>query len=125
MSHMTLEQLQEIRGISAVKPSISVEELENKAPRTLLFGYDVDRNTYHVYLDESGDIVRVIYRLDDHIDTVRGQKLDIELLVPNKRVYPEATDFAFAKLLAEKDAYVSYTTYNSERKPAQFHGRRF
>lgn len=67
-------------------------------PRTLLFGYNSAKNSFHVYLD-GGYIHRLIYTWREEILSHREEEeMDIRDMIPDKRVYPASTDFEFAKL---------------------------
>lgn len=104
---------------------VGVGDLLNRSDRTLLYGYDVDRNSWHVYL-LGGEI---------HL-LVRGQRNTIffdaepswvaEQLVPNKRVYPESTDKQFAELLFDRGAPMTFSRWSDERaervRDLAFHG---
>lgn len=92
---------------------ITVNHLKNKFDRTLLYGYDCDRNTYHVYLkDENIYVVR--YNSCNILTRLKVSSN--EDYVPNKRVYPQYSDFEFCKLLIEKDIYIPFLEYNEPSK---------
>ncbi|MGD1524229.1 hypothetical protein [Vibrio owensii] len=127
---MTIEQLKEIEAeVTESAPTVSAHEIFNHQPRTLLWGYTADRDSFHVYLDGTGIIHRVIYTRagGEHVilSHMKGIELKAELLVPNKRTYPEATDFEFAKLLKDKGIRVSYTSYKEDREESDFYGLRY
>lgn len=82
---------------------------------TLLYGYDLDRNTFHVYM-ERGDIVRYVYDFDGREVFIGHQHVwSGPFLTPSKRAYPEATNAAFARLLLSKGVAISFTTYSDEQ----------
>lgn len=127
---MTKEQLEIIQAeVVESAPTVSAKEIFNHQPRTLLWGYTCDRDSFHVYLDGMGFIHRVTYMKTSGEDVllshVKGTELEAKLLVPNKRVYPEATDFEFAKLLKEKGIEVTYTNYQEDREESDFYGLRY
>lgn len=93
-----------------------------RGDRTLLYGYDCDRNTYHVYLKD--DLVHLaVYKYGDATVSAITEFEQLRDLVPNKRLYPESCDYEFCKFLKEAGVYLSFTTHNSKRTPAQFYGR--
>lgn len=69
------------------------------ADRTLLYGYDCDRRTWHVW--QTGDhLFHAVYISSHEFEFQRSAiKLDAASLVPNKRLYPEACDFDFCLAL--------------------------
>lgn len=108
---MTEEQLALLRNVVELPRTIGPEPGED---RTLLYGYDCDRRTWHIY-QKDGEIHRAIYithnpkpEAYDH-----GPELDVEILVPNKRLYPEACDFEFCKKLKQLGAWLSFTTFGT------------
>lgn len=90
---------------------------------TLLYGYDVDRRTYHIYAQGGkmyGTIYtsRVVYEDKFEITT----KFELARFVPNKRLYPEMSDFEFCKYLQEKEIPFTLTNYGA-REFQTFYGR--
>jgi hypothetical protein len=81
--------------------------------RTLLYGYDTDRRTWHVY-QQHGWLRHVIYiGSNREFEFVDGaEKLNARSLVPNKRLYPEACDFAFCCELKRLGIHLTFTTFN-------------
>ena len=92
--------------------SVSVSELADKTDRTLLYGYDFERNTVHVYLKDG-----LIHWLSCGVHRSAETWEEGTHLVPLKRVYPSLSDFAFASLLKSKDIGVSYTTFSRALEP--------
>jgi hypothetical protein len=74
----------------------------NYDDRTLLYGYDVDRATWHLYV-EDGEVLLHRYRMEASILRINFRHAvfpegEIErLVVPNKRLYPERCDFEFCQ----------------------------
>ncbi|AOG02932.1 hypothetical protein [Bosea sp. RAC05] len=112
---------------------------------TLLYGYDTERRTWHVYLDD--EILHLlVYRggtkettelvetspselhqllgqdIRDKAYHVSGASLPASAIVPNKRLYPEACDFGFCRSLIQLGQYLSFTTFNPGRESILFHG---
>ncbi|MGJ4945150.1 hypothetical protein ACQR1W_31635 [Bradyrhizobium sp. HKCCYLS1011] len=123
---MTEEQLNALRSVEQ-KPAM-IGPIGGPA-RTLLYGYNVDRLSWHVYqLD--GWLHHAIYMGDNGRAEFHdcGDKLLASSLSPNKRLYPEACDFAFCRKLKLLGVHLSFTTYGqmgdiSARRP--FIGRVF
>jgi hypothetical protein len=82
---------------------IHVNDLLNKNDRTLVYGYDCERTTYHLYLKDE-KFFSLWYSIKNEI--FRGQSLigvkeiNAAACSPDKRVYPESCDFEFATLLS-------------------------
>ena len=98
--------------------------LADQTPRTLLYGYTCNRDTFHVYLGEDGRLHRVLYTFEGfllgHADETT---LDLSAYVPDKRLYPETCDLAFCQLLKSVDVSLPFTTFNEERIPALWYGK--
>lgn len=87
---------------------ITAKHLKNKSDRTLLYGYDCDRNTFHVYL--KGEEIHILRYKSTEVFT----KLEVfsnHDYIPNKRVYPEYSDFEFCKLLKEQNIDIPFLPY--------------
>jgi hypothetical protein len=119
-------EVEKVEGpVKVYRPAFS----RNSADRTLLYGYDCDRNTFHVYLKD--DLVHlVVYKGSDMLRMDHRPKLvartefkDLSELAPNKRVYAEASDYEFCRFLKEEGVWISFASYGNERTPAKFYGR--
>lgn len=97
-------------------------DLEGREDRTLLYGYTTERATFHVYLRDRV-IYKKIYGLADCAWECREDDIEIdEHYVPNKRLYPEACDFEFCKLLRQRGVSLPFTTWSDTREKKQFYG---
>jgi hypothetical protein len=116
--------LSEYQALDTFNKSIAVSDLTDQTPRTLLYGYTTDRATFHVYLDYDGLLHLRTYDSGTDKDAVHQAKsaFNPHDLVPSKRVYPEASDAEFCRLLILRGVNVPFTVFNSGRAPAQFHG---
>ncbi len=111
---------------------VRIEESPHEG-RTLLYGYDCDRNTCHVYLTDGWDeIVSVRYDVSGTIlETFRfvfaapekSSIVSASNLIPNKRLYPEACDFDLCCLLAEYGYHLPFTSYTERDCEAKFWGK--
>jgi hypothetical protein len=114
---MTKNEFEQLIAAPA-QPVINGALLENQTPRTLVYGYTTDRNTFHVYLDVDGLLHRVGYDGDDfllaHGDESKLIPLDF---VPDKRVYPECCDLEFCRMLMRAGVSVPFTGYNENDMP--------
>lgn len=120
---MNRDQFAALSSVGEPKPTIAVWEIEGP-DRTLLYGYDVDRSTFHVYLKD-GEIHRLLQI--GHNGRIRHSSSTAHLavdLVPDKRAYPAKTDYLFAKLCAERGVPITFTTFEDipENKIRQFWG---
>lgn len=89
--------------------------------RTLLYGYDIERNIWHVY-QKDGQIHILVFCHE--YDKSRSQvvlkryKKDVEFfgkdLAPNKRLYPDRCDFAFCEILMTKGVFLPFTTFDAD-----------
>ena len=96
--------------------------------KTLLYGYDCDRNTWHTFQDATGYLFSVVYNHDGElVHRICGRQLSAAELIPNKRLYPEACDFEFCKKIKTLGIDLPFTTYGTiTRKPdGKFWGKIF
>jgi len=95
---------------------IGVADLNNRSDRTLLYGYDVGRDSFHVYLRD-GLIHLVKYRSTEPPHFTRSDVFfeDGHDLVPNKRVYPESCDFEFFCALRVRGIPFAMRNFDPER----------
>lgn len=127
---MTKEEFKKISGTNRFQIHVSVSELQNKEDRTLIYGYDIERNSKHIYLLD-GKINTVIYNNQDKIieSFARDERTIARLCIPNKRCYSESCDYEFVKLLCEKGfrEELCLLAYNEERakrlENQKFHGK--
>jgi hypothetical protein len=101
-------------------PIISSKELSNLEDRTLLFGYTCDKETHHVYLkDQEIHVVRYPHNEPRYPHIEPPYLLLVKTnqdFIPNKRVYPAASDLEFIQLLQSKsDLYISFTTWSQRQ----------
>lgn len=67
--------------------------------RTLLYGYTCQRSTFHVYLKDGEIKVAIYKRLEDMWEWKVEYNNEY---IPDKRIYPERTDFEFISLLMQR-----------------------
>lgn len=95
--------------------------------RTLLYGYTCENETFHVYLKDR-EIHVVAYFNDYSSDTVKPKNMrEIKVetngnFVPDKRLYPEACDYHFCKLLKLRNIHLPFTNWNENRVKKDFYG---
>ena len=106
------------------KAFISVNQLKDRSDGTLLYGYDCNRNTYHMYL-KNEEFNIFIYTSEKVIFYNNYKdKLPIDQrLLPNKRLHPERCDYEICKLLKDEGIHLPFTKYNEEIVVKQYYGR--
>ncbi len=91
--------------------------------RTLLYGYDCDRVTWHLYV-EDGDVKLTTVDGAEGIREPLRQNLSREpvtrshlqsAIIPNKRLYPERCDYDFCVWAKEEGLHLSFTTFDASR----------
>jgi hypothetical protein len=122
---MTQKEYLELSNHWATEPLINVSMLSNKNSRTLIYGYDHDRNTFHLYLEDC-KFHLVYYNGNEYIQgsIFTGFEIDPFSCIPDKRTYPEACDFEFCKLLKSFDVSLNFTTFNDKIEYKQFYSER-
>lgn len=120
---MTQEEYLELSNHWATEPRINVGMLDNKNSRTLIFGYNHDRNTFHLYLEDC-KFHLVYYNGNEYIQgsIFTGFDIDPFSCIPDKRTYPDACDFEFCKLIKSFDVSLNCTTFNDKRELKQYYG---
>ena len=107
-------------------PTISIENLCDTQPRTLLWGYTLDRWSHHVYIEKDEIHVFVYTGREDITDSrYRSGDLVAKDVVPDKRLYPKACEIEFCLILRNLGLYLPFTTWNDMREEKQYHGRRY
>jgi hypothetical protein len=119
---MNHEQYVEVQRLTRRPQMVEVNDLMNLADRTLIYGYDCDRNTFHLYLKDNL-FVRIYYTFEKKIlSSDIGPFMIATECVPDKRVYPECCDFDFCVLLHSKGIDIPFTGFESNRPPSTFYG---
>lgn len=109
-----LDDLKSIRPFSGTA-EFSVAMLSDQTDRTLMYGYTLERETFHVYL-QGGIIHKVIYTFSGEVLLHEyGNVLPAESLIPDKRAYPERCDLEFCQKLSAAGHSIPFTTYDESR----------
>lgn len=122
---MNKEQYRTLECSTQKKDEVSIDELIDRSDRTLIYGYTIDRETFHLYL-ENGQFNLAIYdAYDCLVKSARGKaQMSVSDCRPSKRAYPERSDFEFAMLMKKKEANITFTTFSKVNKEGRFHGKR-
>lgn len=121
---MRKEQFEQLEQAMQAPKMLKVSDLQDQTPRTLVYGYDTARNTFHLYLDNDQQLVRVLYNPDNIcLQVTRGTEIAAEDCIPNKRVAPECCDLQVCQLLVGMNVALPFTSF-SEIEPAIWHGKR-
>lgn len=95
--------------------------------RTLLYGYTCDRKTFHVYLKDK-EIHTVLYDISHDeknpkpINMTEVHVMSNRDYIPDKRLYPEACDYHFCKLLKHANVNLPFTSYDKGRETKKYYG---
>ena len=109
---MKKEEYLDLLNITRKEALINAKDLQNKSERTLLYGYDCNRNTFHVYIkDAKIHVVRYNSKNIEELDVKTNDDY-----IPNKRVYAEYSDYEFCKLLLSQDVYIPFTAFKENSK---------
>lgn len=105
------------------KPLVAAALLYDKTPRTLLWGFTCDRNSFHVYMAEDG-IHKLVYSEDGQVleHKHESQQLSPGECVPDKRLYPEACDFGLCSILQDYGISLPFTTWAGNRTTMRWYG---
>jgi len=119
---MNLAQLDDLLEIEKANQPIflSQQDYTHKGmadSKTLLYGYDCDRNTWHVFQDSDGSIKLYVYRILDTVKEIKAINVTtdgiyaLSELIPNKRLYPQYCDYEFCEFLKGKGVHLPFTTF--------------
>jgi hypothetical protein len=103
---------------------VFVDDISNPSEnRTLLYGYTLDRNTFHIYVMD-GEIHKIIYnRISNFLIYYKvGKSFDVLELIPDKRVYPEYSEYEFCQLLIDRGCTIPFTTFSDTPSGVPLYG---
>jgi hypothetical protein len=119
---MNEQEYQSLQHYEATPARLAPTMLVNREPRTLIYGYTLERDTFHAYLGDDQKIHLVVYDGDRFLKSHRTDSdLEPRDYVPTKRVYPAASDIEFCKLLLRCNVRIPFTTFEA-RPDVRFHG---
>ncbi|MDI6977229.1 hypothetical protein [Serratia sp. Se-RSBMAAmG] len=117
---MTKDELALLKSEVNNSVTVSVSELPAGYEGTLVYGYDCDRNTVHVYA-KAGQIHAVTYNRDGEIVShVFGEEVYTGTCKPSKRAYRQNTQYFFASLMAKKGYDLAITEGNENEESLPF-----
>ncbi|PGP21017.1 hypothetical protein COA01_15880 [Bacillus cereus] len=99
---------------------LTIDDLTNKADRTLLYGYTCDGEAWHVYVKDNA-IYTVIYPYGSNAKYVEVESN--QEYVPDKRLCPERCDFEFCSLLKQKGICLTFTSWKDDIKEETYYGQ--
>jgi hypothetical protein len=106
-----------------VPPLLHGCDLENREDRTLLWGYNTLRWCWHVYI-KNERLAFLSYETAPGTGyALRLEPLPPSILIPDKRLYPEACDFEFCEMLTGLGFSLPFTHFNATRQPQQYYGK--
>ena len=87
---------------------------DDESDRTLLYGYDCDRNTWHLYT-YGGQVFLYVYNPNEVSASFTNEFTSYEEMVPNKRLYPERCDYEFCRfLITEKNVHLPFLRWDED-----------
>lgn len=107
---MTLDELETVEKISVAVPKVISAADIAPGNRTLLLGYNVERDTWHVYLYQH-TIFTCYYSYKDSTPTIVAVDCN-EDFVPDQRLYPAKCDFEFCCALKRLGIDLPFTNFN-------------
>lgn len=108
---MTREEFEEIKNIHTTT-TIRISDLKNLKDRTLIYGYTLERHTFHLYLKEERFNLFIYKYKGDFVSRLRHLEIiDVNTCLPSKRAYPESCDYEFCKLVKSRGGEISYTNF--------------
>ena len=119
---MNLREFENLKKVE--EEQISVLDLVDRQNRTLIYGYTVDRYDFHLYLYDDSFFLLIysgnnIIKKEMYIDTINDEDC-----IPDKRVYPEQSDYEFCELLIRNGNHIPFTTFNENIELKKFYGKK-
>lgn len=122
MARITPEQHQYLNRSDLA--TLSVSDLTDKTPRTLAYGYSINRNRVHTYLGDDGLIH--LFEYDNNasvvVNHIAEETFSVSDFHPGKRTFPERTDYEFAMLVHSRGGDLCFTNYTEDVPEAIFYG---
>lgn len=88
---------------------------DDESDRTLLYGYDCERNTWHLY-SYGGKVFLYVYNPMTVEARFLNEFTSYEAMVPDKRLYPERCDYEFCRwLIVDKQVRLPFLHWGDER----------
>jgi hypothetical protein len=113
-------QLSSLRETPEEIKNFSLKDLKNQSERTLIYGYTVKRETFHIYIKEH-EIHKYIYDYEENLILYKSGRFQSHEFIPSKRIYPSASDFEFCEFLIKLGCSLPFTTME-DRPAKQYHG---
>lgn len=122
---MNEQQYEQFNNEAVRVQTVGIDDLDDRTPRTLLFGYDISRATHHAYIDPvdlqihvlkyvtTGPVGSETVLVLSHTHGLSGGVSRNDQFVPDKRLYPESCDLDFCRLLRKHDVSLPFTTFNA------------
>jgi hypothetical protein len=117
---MIRKEFEKLKNIEE-KLNINVSDLNNQNDRTLIYGYDIERNDFHLYL-KNGYFYLIQGNEEDYIFIRNLKDICKYSCIPNKRIYPEFCDYEFCLILKELGIKIPFTNYKENKKEEKFYG---
>ncbi|KQO98292.1 hypothetical protein [Leifsonia sp. Leaf264] len=119
---MNTDQLAQL-GLLANEPDrLSVTDLHDQSERTLVYGYTPERDSFHMYLLGGQIHLHIYSHAKVSLFHEAAPKWNPEFLRPNKRAYPQFTDFEFAVLMKRLDWALEFANFEEPNRPGPFYG---
>lgn len=110
---MDRETFEALPTVAENVPEVSISDV-GPHDRTLLYGYSIDRHSWHVYV-QGGEIHLCVYASDGWVEEhTAAETWPARNLIPDKRVYPHATEAGFARLLLSRGVSIPFTTFRDD-----------
>lgn len=119
-----------LKRSAAEQPAVRVTDLKNQEPRSLMHGYTMEGNSFHVYLGEDGEIHVLTYKQVRFPETATPTELEYMVVkythgldggvasnldfVPSKQAFPESCDYEFCEALKLRGVDVRFRAYGAQ-----------
>lgn len=120
---MTETEFKQFKNLKVSAKTVNVLDLRDLSDRTLIYGYDIDKYTYHLYLKDC--VFHIVLYNSEGYNVLHKERaiLPIVECIPDKRVYPECCDYEFSVLLLKNGIEIPYTNFNDHRDNLKFYGK--
>lgn len=132
---MDQHEFQQLKQAPKAQPVLRVTDLKNQEPRSLMHGHTLQGNSFHVYLDEDGQLHVLTYKLARFPETVAPTELKYMVVqytrgldggvssnqdfVPSSQAYPETCDYEFCEALKLRGIDVRFRPYSQPYRASE------
>jgi hypothetical protein len=138
---MNQQDFERLKQSPEKQPVLTVADLKNREPRSLVHGYTLAGDSFHVYLGEDGEIHVLTYKLARFPETATPTELEYMVVkythgpdggvssnldfAPSKQAFPESCDFEFCEALKLRGVDIRFRMYGAREAAGRWVAEQF